>query len=332
MKCDSQQPCWQCKRKGILCLYTREGYHDPYNSFRLRPSEDISKTISKASQQDGAFQSLVTVDDSATSMWGSIQPNALDLPEDNSTAQPNMHALGDSLFATANQAASSYSTQTQTSRAFAGSHETQWMPTDFDFESMMDFTFESYPNLFQQGGVVETNVQDSIFPHVSSLGGENGLLHHDDHGGVSENPAEVGASTASQLVHHDLSKQAPPESGFAIAQLDPVEAKCLEVKALLEESLTFAKDDDALSYINRENLVLCVGLYGKHFQPNLPDIHIPTFTLTETPPSLLLALMLVGACYSERALPRAIIEKLAMRLLHSIGNRTVSLLMIKSLP
>lgn len=263
-------------------------------------------------------------------MWGSIQPPALDLPVDNSTAQSNMHALSDSLVATANQAASSYNAQAQTSRVFAGSHETQWMPTEFDFESVMDFTFESYPNLFQQGGVVETNVQDSVFPHVCSPDGENGLLHRDAR--VSENPANVDTSTASKLVHHDLSKQAPPESGFAIAQLDPAEAKCLEVKALLEESLAFAKDDDALAYINRGNLVLCVGLYGKHFQPNLPDIHMPTFMLTETSPSLLLALMLVGACYSEGALPRAVIEKLAMRLLHSIGNRTVSLLVIKSLP
>lgn len=265
-------------------------------------------------------------------MWGSIQPPALGLPVDNSTAQSNMHALSDSLVATANQAASSYNAQAQTSRVFAGSHETQWMPTEFDFESVMDFTFESYPNLFQQGGVVETNVQDSVFPHVCSPDGENGLLHRDGHARVSENPANVDTSTASKLVHHDLSKQAPPESGFAIAQLDPAEAKCLEVKALLEESLAFAKDDDALAYINRGNLVLCVGLYGKHFQPNLPDIHMPTFMLTETSPSLLLALMLVGACYSEGALPRAVIEKLAMRLLHSIGNRTVSLLVIKSLP
>ena len=77
------------------------------------------------------------------------------------------------------------------------------------------------------------------------------------------------------------------------------------------------------AFITRHNLVICSELYGKHFQPNVPILHMPTFYLIEASPILLLAVMLVGACYSDKMIPVSLINKLAMRLLVLIENQLV---------
>lgn len=64
-------------------------------------------------------------------------------------------------------------------------------------------------------------------------------------------------------------------------------------------------------------------LYGKHFQSSLPIVHSPTFDMLKSPPILLLAIMLVGACYAKETIPPAQITKLAMRLLTAIGLEPV---------
>ena len=82
--------------------------------------------------------------------------------------------------------------------------------------------------------------------------------------------------------------------------------------------------DAVTAFITRHNLVFCSELYGKHFQPNIPILHMPTFYLIEASPILLLAVMLVGACYSDKLIPVSLINKLSMRLVVLIANQPVS--------
>lgn len=125
-----------------------------------------------------------------------------------------------------------------------------------------------------------------------------------------------------------LAPQRPPDTrqvvGFSVKQIDPVEAKCFEIRELILNGEPIEAHDAINTYITRDNIILCSELYGKHFQPNVPILHRPTFDLTRTSPILLLAIMLVGACYSGGLIPVQHITKLAMRLLALIEQQSVN--------
>ena len=106
--------------------------------------------------------------------------------------------------------------------------------------------------------------------------------------------------------------------------MDPVEAKCDEVRHLLKGSEPLVTEEMISTYFTRENLLLFTGLYGKVWQRNYPILHAPTFELIETSPILLLAIMIVGANCCEGPIPMADIVKLAIRLLILIQNQPVS--------
>lgn len=131
-----------------------------------------------------------------------------------------------------------------------------------------------------------------------------------------------------QVVTNHLPSDLRRTGGFSLQQIDPVEAKCLEIRNLLQEPEPFVDKTVVAAFITRNNLVLCSELYGKHFQPNVPILHMPTFYLIEASPILLLAVMLVGACYAENLVPVSLINKLAMRLLVLIENQLVSVTLV----
>ena len=112
-------------------------------------------------------------------------------------------------------------------------------------------------------------------------------------------------------------------TGFSVEQIDPVEAKCVEIKNLLQTSEPFLSGETIWGHVTRHNLVTCVELYGRFFQPNVPILHMPTFNLTNAPTILLSAMMLVGACYSDSLIPFSHITKLAMQLLVLIEQQPV---------
>ena len=120
-------------------------------------------------------------------------------------------------------------------------------------------------------------------------------------------------------------------NGFSLNRLDPLEAKCNELIELLKQSDPLDSEDIPSQFITRRNIVHLCHLYGKHFQHNMPIIHSPTFDILKSPPILLLAIMLVGACYSEGSIPPTQVTKLAMRLLAVIGAEPVSLLFVNGL-
>ena len=108
---------------------------------------------------------------------------------------------------------------------------------------------------------------------------------------------------------------ASPAGGFSIRQIDPVEAKVAEIRALLQTSDEPPLDPNMINcYITRETLVASIELYGKHWQPNVPLLHMATFDVTHASPILLSAILLVGACYSESLMPPGCIMALGVRL------------------
>ena len=123
----------------------------------------------------------------------------------------------------------------------------------------------------------------------------------------------------------------PISDSFSIAQMDPVEAKCQQIRQLLEDSRPPVSGVIISTCITRRNLLLCSQLYGKHFQRNFPIIHSPSFKLMDASPILALAIMLAGACYSEGLLPLDYVTKLAMQLQVIITTQPVSNILLSGI-
>ena len=106
-------------------------------------------------------------------------------------------------------------------------------------------------------------------------------------------------------------------------QLDPLEVKCAEIKKMFTKpgSVTTTEFD---SFITRDNMIRYVQLYGSHFHPHIPILHLPTFEMIKTSNTLLLAMMIAGACYCEDYVPPPTIARLSMRLLLLVDGAAVS--------
>jgi len=113
-------------------------------------------------------------------------------------------------------------------------------------------------------------------------------------------------------------------NGFSLNRLDPLRGKCDDIIELLKRASSHDTDETIYGYITRQNMVHLCHLYGKHFQQNIPFIHAPTFDMTQSPPPLLLAIMLVGACYAPDTIFPSQVVKLARRLLTAIALEPVS--------
>lgn len=112
--------------------------------------------------------------------------------------------------------------------------------------------------------------------------------------------------------------------GFQIHQLDSVEAKCVEMRSYLRSVQPGLSDELISKSITRERLLDCIQLYGKHYHPIMPILHLPTFELTKTPPVLLLAMMLVGNCYGQKMIPPATVLQFAFQILRLIESSQVN--------
>lgn len=112
---------------------------------------------------------------------------------------------------------------------------------------------------------------------------------------------------------------------FSLLQMDPAEAKCAEIRELLQIAHVFRNDQDLLQHITREKMLKCHQAYGLHIQPNLPLLHSPTYSFSHTPPMLFLVIMLTGACYTPELLPSDDLSRFALRLSMMISNECVSL-------
>jgi hypothetical protein len=132
-------------------------------------------------------------------------------------------------------------------------------------------------------------------------------------------PAAISAPTTSSDFTETSS--APKEfvwnftQGLHLQQVDSVEAKCAELRSYIGGFQTGVDHTLISKYITRDRLVDCVQLYAKCYQSIQPILHLPTFELTKTPPDLLVAMMLVGACYSSNVIPPTIVVQGAIHML-----------------
>ena len=115
-----------------------------------------------------------------------------------------------------------------------------------------------------------------------------------------------------------------PSPGLLLPQVDSVEGKCLEIREYLCSSQTGLDARSVSKYITRDRLVACVQSYGVHYQAVQPILHLPTFELGKTSPILLVAIMLVGACYSDDLMPPSTIVQCAIHVLLLIERSPVS--------
>lgn len=113
------------------------------------------------------------------------------------------------------------------------------------------------------------------------------------------------------------------KNSFCLGQIDPLEAKCIEMRALLKGVGPVLPDEIISSSITRENLLSALQLYGQHFQRNLPILHAPSFTVSSASPILLLAMFCIGACYTTDIVPGNYTFKMAMHVLTNIERQKV---------
>ena len=118
-------------------------------------------------------------------------------------------------------------------------------------------------------------------------------------------------------------------TGFHMEQIDPLEAKCEELKKILKMAQPRIMDDEIISeYMTRENLLSFCQSYGTKFQRHYPIIHMSSFKVTETEPILLLVVMLAGACGSDAKFASNYLMNVATQILVLIQNQEVSSLEI----
>ena len=131
-------------------------------------------------------------------------------------------------------------------------------------------------------------------------------------------PASSVPTTSSGFTESSSTLKEPSwnfTEGLPLQQVDSVEAKCIELRNYIGGFQTGVDHTILAKYITRDRLVDCVQLYAKSFQSIQPILHLPTFELTKTPPDLLTAIMLVGACYSNNVIPRTIVVQAAIHML-----------------
>ena len=83
-----------------------------------------------------------------------------------------------------------------------------------------------------------------------------------------------------------------------------------------------------MSCLTRDKMLLFCRLYGQHFSANFPVFHRPSFQITQTPPLLLAAILIVGACYAREHISTDTIVLLAIFLLNLIENEEHELKML----
>ena len=286
-KCDGQEPCDRCRRKAIKCGKTRNGYEDPYGIYSIQ------------------------------------NPVAVDIQLDNSSSDPKtLHNDNDHSNSEVDYAAphlnkpSVHSTATRHDQDTYSPHHEAPNNMALVLPSGKDFNMS---HLFGDHGLADDeelcSELDPASVYFSSVGSLDYLFNPQNQHTLVSSPFLFPFTQTSCTFTGD---------GFSLARLDPIEAKCSEIIDLLKRSDPSDSEEILHSYITRNKMVSLCHLYGKHFQHNMPIIHSPSFDILKSPPILLLAIMLVGACYAEDSIPPPQVTKLAMRLLAAIGAEPAS--------
>ncbi|KAF5231472.1 hypothetical protein FANTH_13384 [Fusarium anthophilum] len=94
----------------------------------------------------------------------------------------------------------------------------------------------------------------------------------------------------------------PGLSFLSLEQLDPLQAKCGAIQALLQAPGPELPED----------------VVTRNFQHHIPILHAPTFNLATASPLLVLAMFTAGACYTDIVRPAKYISAMAIRALANV--------------
>ena len=86
---------------------------------------------------------------------------------------------------------------------------------------------------------------------------------------------------------------------IAMSRIDPLEAHRLTINQHLLHSGSVLRED--VAWLTPHNVREMVYCYFRHFHRHTPIIHLPTWDIATTPSSLLLAMILLGAMYSDNS-------------------------------
>ena len=84
---------------------------------------------------------------------------------------------------------------------------------------------------------------------------------------------------------------------IAMNKIDPLETHRLTINQHLLRSGNVSRED--IAWLSPHNVRKMVYCYFRHFHRHTPIVHLPTWDIATTPSSLLLAMILLGAVYSD---------------------------------
>lgn len=178
-------------------------------------------------------------------------------------------------------------------------------------------------DLLEQYSSVPGDLTDSV-PH-NSLGWSPPCLYSAPTSAIDDTQMVAGQwQTGDGWTHirYELPQLTTPI--FPLERLDPVEALYVEIRDLLKSVGPVVNEETSSTYVTRANLILFSELCSRHFLQQLPILHVPSFHLVNTPPMLLIAIFVAGACFADDQMPVDAIHEIGMGLLKVIENQPVS--------
>lgn len=320
-KCDSKEPCGRCRSRSFACSHTRKA---PHRIVLYAPQQRDGSAVSGSGARSSTPGSPLTQSrDGEVRDFFVVSPTNVDIRAGGSS-NADMHQgellqQHEALVTASGRRDELYNSSLLVDQRQMFDFGIGPMSEDLDFGPIFDTCsdLDSLPFYSDRNGTYEP-LQSSL---PQSILGQGKLISHHSlltHKLISR----IGAAISTlQPVPQPLQW-----TGFSVDQIDPVEASCQGLRNLLKASEPLVVTDEMISAsITRENVLLCCRAYGEMFQRNYPIIHMPSFKLTETPPLLLLAVILGGACGSDgQPLSSAYITKFAMQTLILVQNQSVS--------
>ena len=323
-KCDFQHPCARCQRRSTDCVYNWERQHETYGLY---------------GPIDSALPAAVSIVGSASSI-GSSHPDATE-DEYTEISAPSFAKVNDMSCGQLNKG-SYWSDESKrhlqaANAALTIDAEVHYSSLLLDPQSTLGFDKESVSVDFDFTGLQDcTSELNAISPNRDMAEPFESVAHPVTQigtmkGGSLPKTCLLDLTTYSYLGAEQQGPcqqipQTAPWLGYSLKQTDPVAVKCREISHLLKDPHPLLTERMITEYITRDALLHSCQLYGRYFHRHYPLLHAPTFEVIETPPILLLAVMIAGSCFRGGPIPAVHIPKFAMRLLGLIQNEPVCLL------
>ena len=169
-------------------------------------------------------------------------------------------------------------------------------------------------------GLFDTNIgsMDNLLPDTDEILRE--MFKTLNHPQTNSMEVDSGAIIPDPTVDEQLCDW--NSVSIAMNKIDPLETHRFTINQHLLRSGNVSRED--IAWISPHNVREMVYCFFRHFHRHTPVVHLPTWDIATTPSSLLLAMILLGAVYSdhpEKHLPHARrIAKEAKSLVHHLDQ------------